>query len=123
METTLKIGDKDIKVRSSADIPRMFRRMFNQDLFVSLAQFEILAEKDPTTAYTRNETIELFENLAYCFAKSADRTITDDIEEWLGQFDDAMAIFQAIPQILEVWRNENKTTSNVKKKGGKSTEK
>lgn len=122
METILKIAKIEIPVKSSADIPRMYRKRFNTDLFVSLAQFELAIQQDPT-AYVRSDVIEMFENLAYCMAKSADKSITDDVEEWLAQFDDAMAIFNAIPQILAIWRNENKTTSKIKKKEGKSTEK
>ena len=40
----------------------------------------------------------------------------DDIVDWLDQFDSATAIYDALPEIMELWTASQKTTSTAKKK-------
>ena len=40
LEKTVKIGDKDVKFRSSATIPRLYRIKFKRDIFKDLSRLE-----------------------------------------------------------------------------------
>lgn len=115
METILKIGEIDVKIKTSADIPRMYRKIFGKDLFLQMIKFETAQAKGEGLD---GETIEMFENLAFCFAKHADPEIKEDVVEWLDQFGN-MDIFTAIPDIYRAWLTDGKSTSNLKKKSGK----
>ena len=48
-------------------------------------------------------------------AKHADPSQPDNADDWLEQFD-TFSIYQVLPQILELWRLDNATTAESKKK-------
>ena len=118
MEKTVLIGEREVKFRSSAALPHIYRRKFNRDLFVDMSalQGKINMNRDGTSSLDVN-SLELFENLAYCFAKHADPAIPDDVEEWLEQFE-TFDIYHILPEIIGMWTVETKTTSRPKKKNG-----
>ena len=57
----------------------------------------------------------MFENVAFVMAKHADPSQPDNADDWLEQFD-TFSIYQVLPQILELWRLDNATTVESKKK-------
>lgn len=120
MEKTIKIGGKDIRMKSSGSLPRLYRRELSRDLFVDMAEIERAArtEEDGTTQL-QVASIELFENLAWIYAKHADPD-TPPIDEWLEQFE-TFDLYEVIPELISMWITENKTTSTLKKKKGRST--
>lgn len=123
MVKTVKIGDKEIEFKSSAALPHLYRRTFGRDIFVDMARLQQNVIKDSKGGSTIDvESLEMFENLAYCFNKHADKSIPDDIEEWLEQFG-TFDIYNILPELLAMWNAENKTTSKLKKKAGSSTAK
>ena len=40
IEKTVKIGDTDVKFRSSASVPRLYRIKFGRDIFKDLSRLE-----------------------------------------------------------------------------------
>ena len=108
MEKVVKIDGKDIKMRASAATPVFYRREFGRDCITDLTPF--MSGKEM-------EDYSVFENLAYIMAKRADpEGVPDDPVEWLEQFDSAMAIYNALPEIISLWISSQKTTSRAKKK-------
>ena len=107
---TLKIGDRDVEFRSSAATPRMYRLIFKRDLFVDLKK---LAEAAQANASDDEdfaiEDMEMFENVAYVMAKSANPDIPK-IDEWLEQFE-MFSIYEILPDLLSLW-GENMFTLN-----------
>ena len=66
---------------------------------------------------------EVLENMAYIMAYHADKEHTpDNIEDWLAQFG-VTSMVQILPQIMELWGINTKSTSEVKKKNDPLTEK
>lgn len=117
LEKTVIVGDKEVRFKSSAAIPRIYRNMFNKDIFVDIAQLE--------KAYSENEDhqeasglsiadLTIFENVAYCMAKHADPTAPDDIDEWLEQFE-MFSIYEILPEIIDLWSNNNFSQAEAKK--------
>lgn len=116
MLKTINIGDKEVKLKSSAAIPHLYRRKFNRDIFIDMARMQKeLKPKGNGTAEVSMESMEMFEDLAYCFAKHADPDIPDNPEEWLEQFE-MFDIYLMLPELIELWGVEQTSTSKLKKK-------
>ena len=103
LEKTITVGDKQVKFRSSATIPRLYRIKFKRDIFKDLSSLESsYSKKKNEDGSFAIEDLEIFENVAYIMAFHADPTIPGTIEEWLDEFE-MFSIYQVLPEILELW--------------------
>ena len=124
LEKTVKIGDTDVKFRSSASVPRLYRIKFGRDIFKDLSKLEkSYKEKASEDGSSMEiEDLEIFENVAYIMAFHADPTIPKTIDEWLEQFE-MFSIYEILPEILELWGTnlitDVQSTTNLKKVTGK----
>lgn len=108
IEKIIKIGDKEVKMRASAASPRIYRNVFGgSDMFAEVEKFKIARETGG------NYSFEVVENMAYLFAYQADENIPD-IETWLDGFG-ITELYEAMPQILELWEQNTETKSKEKK--------
>ena len=115
LEKTITVGDKHVKFRSSATIPRLYRIKFKRDIFKDLSKLEKSYKgKTENGEDLQIEDLEIFENVAYVMAYHADNSIPASIEDWLDQFD-MFSIYEVLPQILELW-GENLVTDVTSKK-------
>ena len=126
MEKVINIGGKDVKMRASAIIPRMYRFKFGRDILRDMTSLKKAFKKrselpeDATDEQKEEATLSeinlmIFENVAYIMAKHADPTIPDDPDEWLDGFE-MFSIYEVFPEILNMWELNNATTSQPKKK-------
>ena len=125
MEKTVMVGDKEVKLKSTAAIPRMYRTMFGSDIFVDLQKLrqsyaENVNRKDASGLSIVDLTI--FENVAYCMAKHADPSIPSTIDLWLEGFD-MFSIYDIFPVILELWSDNLQSDAEVKKNSPQQSEK
>ena len=111
-EKTVLISGKEVRFRSSAAIPRLYRIKFKRDIFKDLTKLE----KSYKGKTDEGEDLEIFENVAYIMAWHADPTIPGTIEEWLDEFE-MFSIYQVLPEILELW-GANLVTDIESKKNG-----
>ena len=124
LEKTVKIGDRDVKFRSSASVPRLYRIKFGRDIFKDLSKLEkSYKEKASEDGSSMEiEDLEIFENVAYIMAFHADPTIPKTIDEWLEQFE-MFSIYEVLPEILELWGTnlitDVQSKKNLKKVTGK----
>ena len=116
LEKTVKIGDTDVKFRSSASVPRLYRIKFGRDIFKDLSKLEkSYKEKAGEDGSSMEiEDLEIFENVAYIMAFHADPTIPKTIDEWLEQFE-LFSIYEVLPEILELWGTNLITDVQAKK--------
>ena len=116
LEKTVKIGDTDVKFRSSASVPRLYRIKFGRDIFKDLSKLEKSYKEKASEegSAMEIEDLEIFENVAYIMAFHADPTIPKTIDEWLDQFE-MFSIYQVLPQILELWGDNLMTEVEAKK--------
>jgi len=115
---TVKIGEQEVTFKSSAGTPRMYRIMFKRDIFVDLQKLA-KAAKDKGGDDSEDfeiEDLEMFENVAYVMAKSADPSI-GSIEDWLDSFE-MFSIYEILPEILDLW-GENMFTQSKPAPGKK----
>lgn len=113
IEKTVVIHNQEVKFKSSATIPRLYRIKFNRDIFKDLTKLEKSYKGDGSSFEI--EDLEIFENVAYIMAFHADRTIAPTIEEWLDQFE-MFSIYEILPEILELWGSNLQTDVESKKK-------
>lgn len=117
MERTIKIDDKQVKFKATATTPRLYRQLFQRDLFIDID----MLGKEHTKSVNENrpltsEVLEIFYLIAYTMAKQADpEAVPDDIDEWLEGFG-IFSIYQILPKILQLWGINTKSTVNAKKK-------
>lgn len=123
MEKTIKIDDKPVKFKATANTPRMYRQQFQSDLFVDIQKLNdawqnARANKEPLPG----DALTMFENIAYTMAKQADpEAVPDTADEWLEQFD-MFSIWQILPEIIQLWGINNLSINESKKKAGKRRE-
>ena len=122
IEKTIKIGDADVKFRSSASVPRLYRIKFGRDIFKDLSKLEkSYKEKAGEDGSSMEiEDLEIFENVAYIMAFHADPSIPKTIDEWLEQFE-MFSIYEILPEILELWGTNLITDVQSKKNRIKAT--
>lgn len=139
MRKTITINGTEYKFKSSAAIPRIYRLKFGRDIFVDMQKIEKQIKiqeklKDEMqkkcakggTEFDESkfesgipiESLEMFENIAFLMHKHGDPDQPDDINEWLDQFE-TFDIYEIMPEIMEMWKSENKQMSVPKKKRGK----
>lgn len=120
METKVNIDGIECAMKCSGATPVFYRRLFNHDLFqefVGLQKFLITDKDGKTTADLNSFDFGIVERLAYTMAYQADRSI-GSMEDWLDQFDHSTAILDAMPDILTLYMEGLRTSSEVKKKSG-----
>ena len=117
LEKTVLISGKEVRFRSSAAVPRLYRIKFKRDIFKDLSKLEASYKgKNDDGEELQIEDLEIFENVAYIMAWHADPTIPGTIEEWLDEIE-MFSIYQVLPEILELW-GANLVTDIESKKNG-----
>ena len=114
-EKTVVISGKEVRFRSSAAIPRLYRIKFKRDIFKDLSKLEASYKgKTDDGEELQIEDLEIFENVAYIMAWHADSTIPRTIDEWLEQFE-MFSIYEVLPEILQLWGTNMITDVESKK--------
>lgn len=127
MERTVTVGGKEVKMRASALIPRLYRFKFKRDMVSDIRQLQRAYAKasalpDDATDEEREDAqfsvadLTIFENVAYIMAKHGGNEMPDTPEEWLDSIDGVFSIYEVLPVILELWGANTETTSIPKKK-------
>ena len=114
MEKLVTIGGREFRMRASTLIPKLYRFRFNRDCISDLKRLHDKLKNAENEFDAMDLTI--FENLAWLMCRSADKSIPDDPDEWLDSIDGAFSIYEALPQIMELWEAGNATTSAPVKK-------
>jgi len=117
METTIRIDGQDVRFKSTAAVPLLYRRRFNRDLFRDLLTVsEAMSGRDASSTDLPVQALAIFEDLAYIMAKHAEPdTVTDSPEEWLDGFS-MMPVFAVFPVILDLWSGNVDGLEESKKK-------
>ena len=115
IEKVIEISGQQVKFRSSATVPRLYRIKFKRDIFKDLAKLEkAYSKKAKDGEDIEIDDLEIFENVAYIMAFHADSSIPKTIDEWLDQFE-MFSIYQVLPEILELWGSNMMTDIEAKK--------
>lgn len=115
----IEIDGKMVPFKASGATPLIYRRLFGRDMFKDMSR---LTDSIPDEAERKIdgeskfsiEDLSLFENVSYCMAKQADPGIPD-MEEWYDQFE-VFSIYSVLPELIELWRMNQLTDVESKKK-------
>lgn len=127
MEKIVIVDGKEVRMRASALIPRLYRIKFGRDMIADMRQLQKAynrarslpkdaTEEERQDAQLSVMDLTIFENVAYMMVKNGGNDIPDTAEEWLDSFDGVFSIYEVLPTILELWHMTNQTTSVPKKK-------
>ncbi len=135
MKKTITLDGKSVQIEANALLPRLYRKEFGRDLMTDMRKLldsvrisaEALkkARKDPDgvaaelmadPASMDDIDLSVMENITYLMLRSAGEDVGESVEEWLESLEDSMAIYMAMPDVIEVWTASQKTTSKSKKK-------
>lgn len=127
MERTVTVGGKEVKMRATALIPRLYRFKFKRDMVADMRQLqrayakasalpEDATDEERQDAQLSVADLTIFENVAYIMVKHGGSDIPDTPEDWLDSIDGVFSIYEVLPVILELWNANTETTSIPKKK-------
>lgn len=116
MQKSVKIGETDVMMRSSAATAIRYRNTFHEDIMKELMAFD--PEKMDAIV------IEKIQKLGYIMARSAERAdmtalTEDDYLEWLDQFE-TMDMARASKDILMLYLGNKLSSSELKKTEGEA---
>ena len=111
MEKIISIGGKEIGFKATASTTKRYREKFNRDLFKDISALIPKANNNDLGA----EELEIFMNVAYVMAWQYDRTIPNDPDDWLDEFE-MFDIYLILPQIIELWGMNTEQLEKPKKK-------
>ena len=123
MEKTIMIDGREVRLRASAAIPRLYRIKFRRDILQDMQTIKKAVEKSSRENAQDGgqmssiplEALELFENVSYLMAKHADPTVPATVEEWLDGFE-TFSIYTVFPAIEELWMANVQQLSTPAKK-------
>ena len=123
MEKTIMIDGREVRLRASAAIPRLYRIKFRRDILQDMQTIKKAVEKSVQENAQEGgqmsriplEALELFENVSYLMAKHADPAVPSTVEEWLDGFE-TFSIYTVFPAIEELWMANVQQLSTPAKK-------
>lgn len=118
MEKVITIGDKDIKLRSSAATYIKYRRVFKEDLFKTLQDMTKEMGEDGDIP---DGAVAVLLQAAYIMALQADPKMTMDLETWLDQFE-LLDSIHGIQGVFEMLMGDQNTIDEAKKKNDQPSE-
>lgn len=126
MTKTITIDGREVTLKASALVPRIYRHRFGRDMVQDMNSLRKAWKKvqDLPEDATEEERIDaqfsvmdltIFENVAYVMARHGDPSTPDSIEEWMDSFE-IFSIYEVLPEVLTLWGLNNLQTSTPKKK-------
>lgn len=123
MDRTITIDGREVKFRATARTPRLYRGLVGRDMIRDMAQLRKaykkileIPEEEKADAFLSVLDLEIFENAAYTMARHANPDMPElTADDWLDTFE-MFSIYEILPQLLELWAINEKTTSTPKKK-------
>lgn len=126
MDKVLTISGREVGFRATALTPRIYRHKIGRDIIQDLNQLRKSYAKavEGQNAKTEEEQrdaqlsvldLEIFENAAYVMAKQYDPDVPASLDDWLDGFE-TFSIYEILPEILQLWSLNERTTAKPKKK-------
>lgn len=117
MTKTIIIDGKEMTMRASALVPRLYRYHFGRDIIQDMQQLEkaMAKAKEEGEGFSVTD-LTIFENVAWIFLKQGGEDVGKNPDEWLDSLDGMFSIYEALPEIVSLWKANLQTTAIPKKK-------
>lgn len=103
MEKTLVIDGKEVTLKGTGGLPLRYKMQFGKDYFAEIAKMA-----SGKKVNTDQIDMEVFYNLTWTMAKTADRTIPSPLE-WFDSFD-SFPIDEVFPAVQDILMHVMQTT-------------
>lgn len=121
MDRIIQIDGREVEFRATARTPRLYRVITGRDMIIDLntlsksfKKVKESHEKGEETTFSSKDLL-IFEDTAYVMARHANPDIEQkNADDWLDTFD-MFSIYEVLPQLLQLWGENNRTTSSPKK--------
>lgn len=102
MEKTITIDNKEVRFKSTASTPLRYKAQFGKDFFADILKMSSVFDKKKRINEDKIDKLdfEVFYNIIWVLAKTADKTIPEPIS-WLDEFDE-FPLFEIIPEIQDL---------------------
>lgn len=113
MEKVLNIGGKKVPFRSNGSLMLRYKAQFGRDFLADFGKLQNCLYYDAEVTTPDGKTVkekridltkldtEVFFNIAWTMAKTADPTIPSDVLEWLDGFEE-FPVFDVFKEIFEL---------------------
>lgn len=117
MDSIVRIDDKDVKFRATARTPRLYRMIIGRDMITDINKLKEAYDKRKKKGEDLGiDDLRIFEDTAYVMARHANPDMEEKTaDEWLDSFN-MFSIYEILPEILNLWAINTRTTSTSKKK-------
>lgn len=123
MDRVIKIEGREVNFRATARTPRLYRAIIGRDMIKDMAQLRKAfldiskkSKEEQEEAALSVMDLQIFEDAAYVMARQADPDMEErTADDWLDTFE-MFSIYEILPQILDLWAVNEKTTATPKKK-------
>ena len=117
MTKKIIVDGKEMTMRASALIPRLYRYHFKRYIIQDMQALEKAFKKaqeegEPLKAVD----LTIFENVAWLFLKQGGEEVGESPDEWLDSLEGMFSIYQVFPDMMELWQANLQTTAIPKKK-------
>lgn len=112
----VNVDGKQMKMVANARVPRIYRNAFNRDIVIDMQQLMDGFKESQNGKSIPIECLTIFENVAWVFLKEGGEEVGNNPDEWLETLDGMFSIYEVLPQILELWRLNNVSTSTPSRK-------
>lgn len=120
MEKTLTIDGQKVRFKSNAATARRYRAQFGNDFFADLLKMmPLMSSLSNGTDFNSLDydslnslSFEVFENMIWVLAKTADKTIPEPLE-WLEGFDE-MPIMDIMPELQQLMMSSFESANKKK---------
>lgn len=100
MEKTIEISNQQVSFKSSGAVPKRYKMQFQRDFFSDLMAMNIEKEGGLTVEDMRKIDFDVFYDIAWTLAKTADSEIPDPLT-WLDSFE-TFPIMDILPEIQDM---------------------
>lgn len=100
MEKTITIDGKEVTFKSTGAVPKRYKMQFGRDFFADLLSMNISNKKRLSVEDMRTIDFDVFYDIAWTLAKTADSTIKEPLA-WLDGFE-SFPIIEILPQIQDL---------------------
>lgn len=112
MEKYITVDGKKLRMVANARVPRIYRNLFNSDLILDMQKLTEGYKAGAQGETLPIEVLTIFENVAWVFLKEGGEEVGNNPDEWLETIEGMFSIYEVLPQIIQLWKLNNKTTSN-----------
>jgi hypothetical protein len=102
MQKTITIDGKKVQFESKGSTPLRYKKQFGSDFLVDIMKLSQLAKlsKDPSYEELKALDTEVFYNIVWVLAKTANPEIKEPFE-WLDEFDE-FPLMEIIPELQDM---------------------